>query len=54
MVKNEVGEYDDLSLTTCFLTSEKHSFGVHMDKSPKICTHVEKNISVQGWTVIEH
>ena len=42
MVKNEVGEYNDLSLTTCFLTSEKHSFGVHTDKSPKICTHVEQ------------
>ena len=35
MVKNEVGEYNDLSSTTCFLTSEKHSFGVHMDKSLK-------------------
>ena len=23
-----------------FLTSEKHSFGIHTDKSPKICTHV--------------
>ena len=32
MVKNEAGEYNDLSLTTCFLTSEKHSLGVHMDK----------------------
>ena len=42
MVKNEVGEFYDLSLTTCFLTSEKHSFGVHTDKSPQICTHVEQ------------
>ena len=42
MVKNEAGEFYDLSLTTCFLTSEKHSFGVHADKSPKICTHVEQ------------
>ena len=42
VVKNEVGEYNDLSLTTCFVTSEKHSFGVHTDKSPKICTHVEQ------------
>ena len=42
MVKNEVGEYNDLSLNTCFLTSEKHSFGVHTDKSPKICTFVEQ------------
>ena len=42
MVKNEAGEFYDLGLTTCFLTSEKHSFGVHTDKSPKICTHVEQ------------
>ena len=42
MVKNEVGEYNDLSWTTCFLTSEKYSFGVHTDKSPKICTHLEQ------------
>ena len=42
MVKNEAGKYNDLSLTTCFLTSEKHSFGVHMDKSLKIWTHVEQ------------
>ena len=42
MVKNEAGEFHDLSFTTCFLTSEKHSFGVHTDKSPKICTHVEQ------------
>ena len=42
MVKNEAGEFYDLSFTTCFLISEKHSFGVHTDKSPKICTHVEQ------------
>ena len=42
MVKNEVGEYNDLSWTTCFLAPEKHSFGVHMDESPKICTHIEQ------------
>ena len=42
MVKNEAGEYNDLSLTTCFLTSQKHSFGIHTGKSPKICTHVEQ------------
>ena len=42
MVKNEAGEFYDLTLTTCFLNSEKHSFGVHTDKSPKICTHVEQ------------
>ena len=42
MVKNEAGEFYDLSFTTCFLTSEKHSFGVHTDKSYKICTHVEQ------------
>ena len=42
MVKNEAGEFYDLGLTTCFLNSEKHSFGVHTDKSPKICTHVEQ------------
>ena len=42
MVKNEAGEFYDLNFTTCFLTSEKHSFGVHTDKSPKICTHVEQ------------
>ena len=42
MVKNEVGEYNDLSWTTCFLISEKHSFGVRMDKSPKMCTNLEQ------------
>ena len=42
MVKKEVGEYKDFSLTTCFLTSEKHSFGVHTDKSLKICLHVDQ------------
>ena len=42
MVKNEVRKDNGLSLTTCFLTSEKHSFGVHTDKSTKICTHVEQ------------
>ena len=42
MVKNEAGEFYDLNLTICFLTSQKHSFGVHTDKSPKICTHVEQ------------
>ena len=42
MVKNEAGEFYDLNLTVRFLTSEKHSFGVHTDKSPKICTHVEQ------------
>ena len=42
MVKNEAGEFYDLNLTICFLTSEKHSFGVHTDKSPKICLHVEQ------------
>ena len=42
VVKNEVGESNDLRLTTCFLTSEKHSFGVHTNKSPQICTHVEQ------------
>ena len=42
MVKTEAGEFYDLSFTTCFLTPEKHSFGVHTDKSPKICTHVEQ------------
>ena len=42
MVKNEAGEFYDLTFTTCFLTSEKHNFGVHTDKSPKICTHVEQ------------
>ena len=42
MVKNEVGEFYDLNLAMCFLTSEKHSFGVHTDKSPKICTYVEQ------------
>ena len=40
--QNEVGEYNDFSWTTCFLTPEKYSFGVHMDKSSKICTHVEQ------------
>ena len=25
-----------------FLTSEKRSFGVHTDRSPKMCTHVEQ------------
>ena len=42
MVKNDAGEFYDLDLTICFLTSEKHSFRVHTDKSPKICTHVEQ------------
>ena len=42
MVKNEAGEFYDLNLTICFRTSEKHSIGVHTDKSPKICTHVEQ------------
>ena len=42
MVENEVGEFNDFSLFTCFLTSQKHSFGVHTDKSPKICTRVEQ------------
>ena len=42
MVKNEAGEFYDLTFTTCFLTSEKHSFGDHTDKSPKIFTHVEQ------------
>ena len=42
MVKNVVGEYNDLSWTKCFLTSENQSFGVHTDKSPKICTHVKQ------------
>ena len=37
-----MGEYNDLSLTICFLTSEKHSFCVHTDKSPNICTHEEQ------------
>ena len=42
MVKNKAGEFYDLSLTTCFLTWKEHSFGVHKDKSPKMCTHVEQ------------
>ena len=42
MVTNEVGKYNDLSLTACFLTEEKHRFGVHTDKSPKMCTLVEQ------------
>ena len=42
MVENEVGEFNDFSLFTCFLTSQKHSFGVHTDKSPKISTRVEQ------------
>ena len=42
MVKNEAGEFYDLNLAICFLTSEVNSFGVHTDKSPKICTHVEQ------------
>ena len=42
MVKNEAGEFYDLNLTICFLLSEKHSFGIHTEKSPKICTHVEQ------------
>ena len=42
MVKNEAGEFYNLNFTTFFLTSKKHSFGVHTDKSPKICTHVEQ------------
>ena len=36
-----MGENNDLSLTACFLTSEKHSFGVHTENSPRICTHAE-------------
>ena len=31
MLKNEVGEYNDLNWTVWFLTPEKHSFGVHTD-----------------------
>ena len=42
MVKNEAGEFYDLNLAICFLTSEKHSFGVHTHKSHKLCTHVEQ------------
>ena len=42
MVKNEVGEYCNWSSTTLLETSEKHDFGVYMDKSPKICTRVEQ------------
>ena len=37
-----MGEYNDLSWTTSYLTSEKYSSGVHTDKSPKMCTHVEE------------
>ena len=42
MVKNEAGEFYDLSLTTRFLTSEKLSLGVHTEKWPKICTYAEQ------------
>ena len=42
MVKNKVEEYNDFSWTTCFLTLEKYSFGVHTDKSSNMCTHVEQ------------
>ena len=42
MVKNEAGEFYDSNLAMCFLTSEKPSFGVHTNKSPKIGTHVEQ------------
>ena len=42
MIKNKVGENNDLYLTTCFLISENHSFGVLTDTSPKICTYLEK------------
>ena len=42
MVINEAGEFYDLTLPICFLTSEKHSFGVHTNKSPKSCAHVEQ------------
>ena len=43
MVKDEAGESLRFKFNyICFLTSEKHSFGVHTDKSPKICTHVEQ------------
>ena len=42
MVINEAGEFYDLTLPICFLTSEKHSFGVHTNKSPQSCTHVEQ------------
>ena len=42
MVKNEVGEFNDLSLTTYFLTSEKHSFDILADKSTKIYTQAEQ------------
>ena len=44
MVKNEVGEYCNLSSTTNLRTSEKHNFGVYTDKSPKLCTHVEQKV----------
>ena len=40
MVENEVGLFNDLILITCFLILQKHCFGIHMDKSHKICTHV--------------
>ena len=42
MVENEAGEFYDLNSTICFLTSEKQSFGVHTDKSPKVWSHVEQ------------
>ena len=41
MVRNEVGLSNDLRLTPCLLILAKRSFGVHTDKSPKICTHIE-------------
>ena len=42
MVKNEAGEFYDLNLTIMFSDFREHSFGVHTDKSPKICTHIEQ------------
>ena len=42
MVKDEVAEYNDSSWTTCLLISEKYSFDVHTDESPKMCTHIEQ------------
>ena len=54
MVKNGAGEYNDLSLTICFLTSEKHSFGVHMDKLLNIGVAVpilNKNIAKNGVSI---
>ena len=42
MVKNEEAENRNLNSTTCPQILEEQSFGVHTDKSPKICTHVEQ------------